>query len=91
MAIGRRIAVSVVAVGMALMAGGPLECLGDSHTWAGPANGDWFTPGNWSGSEVPVGLDRHQANVADRAADVNRALAEVGIYASGLEAGSDLE
>jgi ABC-2 type transport system ATP-binding protein len=28
---------------------------------------------------------------ADRAADVNRALAEAGIYASGLEAGSDLE
>jgi hypothetical protein len=28
---------------------------------------------------------------ADRAADVNRALAGAGIYASGLEAGSDLE
>jgi hypothetical protein len=28
---------------------------------------------------------------ADRAAEVNRALADAGIYASGLEAGSDLE
>ena len=28
---------------------------------------------------------------ADRAADVNRALAVAGIYASGLETGSDLE
>ncbi len=28
---------------------------------------------------------------ADRASDVNRALADAGIYASGIEAGSDLE
>jgi hypothetical protein len=28
---------------------------------------------------------------ADRAAEVNRALTKAGIYASGLEAGSDLE
>jgi hypothetical protein len=28
---------------------------------------------------------------ADKAAEMNRALAEAGIYASGLEAGSDLE
>jgi ABC-2 type transport system ATP-binding protein len=48
---------------------------GDGHTEISNPDAAWLT------SRV----------LADRAADINRALADAGIYASGLEAGSDLE
>jgi ABC-type multidrug transport system ATPase subunit len=48
---------------------------GDGHTEISDPDAAWLT------SRVP----------ADRAAEINRALAGAGIYASGLEAGSDLE
>jgi ABC-2 type transport system ATP-binding protein len=48
---------------------------GDGHTEISDPDAAWLT------ARV----------LADRAADINRALADAGIYASGLEAGSDLE
>jgi ABC-2 type transport system ATP-binding protein len=51
---------------------------------AGPAAGA-------SGDDDGPNIWLHVQATPDRAADVNRALADAGIYASGLESGSDLE